>query len=214
MERVLAEVRGAAEGDALFVTGAGDCFCAGLNLKEVAAHDVPAMTKYLGTLEDLVSALYHHPGPVVAWLNGHAIAGGCVMALCCDLRIVTAREGVRIGLNEVALGLKFPPVTLAMCRRRVSGPALQRAILESALYDAKTAQRLGLVDEIGEEADARAMLEKLAAYPRAVYAETKRALAGTLDVHADDLRRFREETIPYWCSAEIKERARSALTKR
>ena len=112
MEHVLGEVRTA--GDApLFLVGDGDTFSAGLNLKEVAALDAPGLTRYLGLLEDLVGALYLHPGPTVAYLNGHAIAGGCVMALCCDVRVMTARPGARIGLNEVALGLQFPPRTLS-----------------------------------------------------------------------------------------------------
>lgn len=73
MERTLAAVREA--GDApIFLTGGGDTFCAGLDLKEVASHDEPGMVSFLGLLEDLVQALYEHPGPTVAFVNGHAIA--------------------------------------------------------------------------------------------------------------------------------------------
>src|SRR5687768_7094660 len=81
----------AAKNEPIFLTGAGDTFSAGLNLKEVASHDVAGMTRYLGILEELVKALYEHPAPVVAFVNGHAIAGGCVMALTADVRIATAR---------------------------------------------------------------------------------------------------------------------------
>ena len=181
MERMLSEVR-EAKAEPLFLTGEGDVFSAGLNLKEIAEHDVAGMTKFLGTLEDLVKALFEHPAPTVAWVNGHAIAGGCVMTLCCDLRFMTARPGPRIGLNEVALGLRFPPLTFEMTRRRVNAQLLERVVLDAALYDAPTAQRLGLIDEIGEEADARAMLEKLSGHPRDVYAEAKRLMRGTLEV--------------------------------
>src|SRR5687768_7653552 len=80
MEKMLGEVRRAAEtNEPIFLMGAGETFSAGLNLKEVAEYDVAGMTRYLGTLEDLVKALYEHPAPVVAFVNGHAIAGGCVM---------------------------------------------------------------------------------------------------------------------------------------
>ena len=66
MRRTLDAVREA--GDApLFLTGEGDAFCAGLNLKEVAAADVDELGRFLGLLEDLVQALYEHPGPTVAW---------------------------------------------------------------------------------------------------------------------------------------------------
>jgi enoyl-CoA hydratase/carnithine racemase len=159
MKRTLAELR-AAKDAPLFLTGDGDAFSAGLNLKEVASLDLEGMTTFLGALEELVKALYEHPAPVVAWVNGHAIAGGCVLALCADMRVLTGREGVRIGLNEVALGLRFPPLTLAMVKARLTAPALQRVLLEADLYGAKEARELGLVDVIGEESEARAILSK------------------------------------------------------
>ena len=212
MQRMLAEVREAKD-EPLFLTGEGDAFSAGLNLKEIAELDVAGMTKFLGTLEDLVKALFEHPAPTVAWVNGHAIAGGCVMTLCCDLRFMTARSGPRIGLNEVALGLRFPPLTFEMTRRRVNAQLLERVVLDAALYDAPTAQRLGLIDEIGEEAEARAMLERLAGHPRDIYAEAKRAMRGTLEIPEAARKKFIDETIPSWVAPELKERLRSVLKK-
>jgi enoyl-CoA hydratase len=212
MEKVLGEVKSA--GDApLFLTGAGDTFSAGLNLKEVASLDAPGMVKFLGLLEDLVTALFEHPAPTVAAVNGHAIAGGCVMALCCDVRVMTARPGARIGLNEVAIGLRFPPRTLKMLQRRVAGPTLTRLILESALVTAPEAEKLGLVDALGEEADARARLEVLAGHPRDAYAAAKRSLAGTLAVTEDERKNYLESSIPVWASEELKAGIRAILKK-
>ena len=213
MQRTLSAVREA--GDApIFLTGEGDAFCAGLNLKEIAASDEPALAKFLGVLEDMVQALYEHPGPTVAWVNGHAIAGGCVLTLCCDIRVMTAREGARIGLNEVALGLRFPPRTFKMCESRVPGPSLARVLLEAALYSANEARELGLIDVVGEEADARARLEKLAAHPRDAYAAAKRALRGTLAVPEADQRRFINDVVPKWAAPELKARLRAVLDKK
>jgi enoyl-CoA hydratase/carnithine racemase len=213
MERTLASVREA--GDApIFVTGEGDAFSAGLNLKEIASLDVAGLTRFLGVLEDLVQALYEHPGPTVAWVNGHAIAGGCVMTLCCDVRVMTARAGVRIGLNEVALGLRFPPRTYKMCVNRVPGPSLARLLLEAELYLAPEAIALGLVDVIGEESDARARLEKLAAHPRDAYGAAKRALRGTLDVEQAEQRRFVDDVVPKWAAPELKQRLRAVLERK
>jgi enoyl-CoA hydratase/carnithine racemase len=213
MTRMLAAVREA--GDApLFVTGSGDAFSAGLNLKEIAAADEAALVKFLGVLEELVQALYEHPGPTVAWVNGHAIAGGCVMTLCCDVRVMTARAGVRIGLNEVALGLRFPPRTFRMCADRVPGPSLARVLLEAELYLAPEAISLGLVDVIGEEADARARLEKLAAHPRDAYTAAKRAVRGSLAVLEAEQHRFVSEVIPTWAAPELKARLRAVLDKK
>lgn len=213
MERTLASVRAAGD-NPIFLTGAGDAFSAGLNLKEVASLDVAGLTRFLGVLEDLVQALYEHPGPTVAWVNGHAIAGGCVMALCCDVRVMTAREGVRIGLNEVALGLRFPPRTYAMCVNRVPGPSLARVLLEAELYRAAEAVSLGLVDVLGEEAEARARLEKLARHPRAAYAAAKSALRGTLAVPEAVQLRFISEVAPAWAAPELKARLRAVLDKK
>jgi len=212
MRRVTDEVR-AAQGDALFVTGEGDAFSAGLNLKEVASLDEPGLVAFLGTLEEMVQALYEHAGPTVACVNGHAIAGGCVVALCCDVRVMTAREGARIGLNEVALGLQFPPKTFEMARRRVPGASLSRVLLEADLYAAAEAKELGLVDVIGEEADARARLAKLAAHPRDAYAAAKAKVRGTLDIDEATRAAFVRDVVPTWAAPALKERLRAVLRK-
>jgi enoyl-CoA hydratase/carnithine racemase len=213
MTRTLEAVREA--GDApLLLTGVGDAFSAGLDLKEIAAADEVALGKFLGVLEELVQALYEHPGPTVAWVNGHAIAGGCVMTLCCDVRVMTARAGVRIGLNEVALGLRFPPRTYRMCAERVPGPSLARVLLEADLYFAPEAITLGLVDVIGEEADARARLAKLAAHPRDAYTAAKRAVRGSLAVPEAEQQRFAREVVPTWAAPELKARLRAVLEKK
>ena len=81
MTHVIAELR-AANGRPVLLTGANGAFSAGLNLKEVAALDRAGMARFLGLLDDLVDALYGYRGPMVACINGHAIAGGCVVALC------------------------------------------------------------------------------------------------------------------------------------
>lgn len=213
MKRTLEEVR-AATGEPLLLTGDGDAFSAGLNLKEIGGLDVSGMTTFLEALEDLVKALYEHPAPVVAWVNGHAIAGGCVLALCADLRVMTSRAGARIGLNEVALGLRFPPLTFAMVRSRLTAPALERVLLEAALYEAEDARALGLVDTIGDEASARAALARLASHPRDIYAATKLLLRPRLEVADADERAFREETIPYWASPEKRAALLAVLEKR
>ena len=213
MQRTLAEVRDAKD-EPILLTGDGDAFSAGLNIKEVSTLDVAGMTTFLGALEELVIALYEHPAPVVAWINGHAIAGGCVLALCADIRVMTAREGVRIGLNEVALGLRFPPLTFAMVRARLTAPALERVLLESALYDSAEARHLGLVDVVGEEPVARMMLSKLASHPRDIYAATKLLLRPRLQITEEDRKKFSEDTIPYWASPERRAALLSVLEKR
>ena len=213
MERILAEL-GAAAGRPLLLTGAGGAFSAGLNLKEIATLDRPGMARFLGLLDDLVDALYGYPGPAVACVNGHAIAGGCILVLCCDLRVAADDPTLRIGLNEVPLGLEFPPKLLALVRHRVPPRSVERVVLEGALHDPRTALQLGLVDEVAPDANAaaHAALARLAASPHAEYVATKRALRlGALDLSDEQRRYFREHVVPAWCAPAVKERVTAAL---
>src|SRR5262249_49946410 len=185
----------------ILVTGAGDAFSAGLNLKEVAGLDRPGMEAFLGLLDDVIDALYGHHAPTVACVNGHAIAGGCVVALCCDARIALDDPRVRIGLNEVPLGLEFPPKILELVRRRIPAHALERVVLEGGLHAPRPALSRGLVDEVATDvhASARTWLARLAALPQAVYAATKRTLhAGALELSAEQRYYFREHIVPAW----------------
>jgi enoyl-CoA hydratase/carnithine racemase len=215
MQSMLTQLEAAREKPVL-LTGAGDAFSAGLNLKEVASLDRPGMQQFLETLERLIERLYLHPAPVVAWVNGHAIAGGCVLTLCADHRVAVDDPAVRIGLNEVALGLQYPPRLFNVVRRRVAPRALERVVLEAGLYPPRTALELGLIDEVATDAGtlARSRLATLAAHPREAFAVTKQALRGTaLPVSAEDERRFRDELVPAWCAPAVKERVTALLRR-
>ena len=216
MQAIVDGVR-TADGRPILVTGTGDAFSAGLDLKEVATLDRPGMERYLLLLDEVVDTLYGYPAPTVAAVNGHAIAGGCVIALCCDLRIAVNNPRARIGLNEVARGLEFPPKILALARQRIPAHALQRVVLEGGLHDPATALALGLLDEMAADpvARARECLKVLATHPPAIYAATKRVVrAGTLDLTDDQRRYFREHLVPSWCSTETKALVRAALERR
>ena len=215
MRDVIAKLRDAA-GRPVIVVGAGDAFSAGLNLKEVAGLDDAGMERFLGLLDDMIDALFDYEGPMVACVNGHAIAGGCVIALCAEMRIATDDPAVRIGLNEVALGLEFPPKILKLARRRVAPRALERVALEAGLYDPRKAVELGLVDEVAADplARARAVLATLAAHPSEIYAATKRTLRdGAIALTDTDRRYFRREVLPRWTAPAVKTRVLAALKR-
>ncbi len=205
----------AAAGQPLLVTGEGDAFSAGLNLAEVLAADTEAMLGFLHALEGLLRALYLHDGPTAAAVNGHAIAGGCLVAMCCDVRVATDHPRARIGLNEVALGLRFPPALLRLVQARISPAHLDEVVLGGALHDPAGALRLGFVDELSGDpvARARERLGALAAHPREAYAATKRDLRSYEPTAAEE-RRFVDEVLPVWTSAAIKDRIRGFLTRR
>ncbi|MGE0713549.1 MAG: enoyl-CoA hydratase/isomerase family protein [Planctomycetota bacterium] len=215
MASLLERIRGAGH-EPLLLRGGGDAFSAGLNLKEVAALDRAGMESFLRLLGDLAAALFAHPGPTVALVNGHAIAGGCVLALCCDRRVGVRAPRARIGLNEVALGLRFPARLLRILRHQL--PRLDRVVLEAALHDPEAALALGMLDELAEPAEAealaRARLEALAVHPRAGYGAAKRDLRAALVAEDPaEERAFLEEVLPVWTSDEVKARVRAVLGK-
>ena len=164
----------------VLLTGAGRAFSAGLDLREVSGLDAAGMQAFLETLDRLVRAVYEYTGPLVAWVNGHAIAGGCILALAADAAYTTADTRARIGLNEVALGLRFPPCILEMVRARIDTRHLEEVVLGAALHAPVEAAGLGLVTAVSQdpEADARAHLARLAAHPPDTYKAAKADLRG------------------------------------
>jgi enoyl-CoA hydratase/carnithine racemase len=206
----------AAGDEPVLLRGAGGTFSAGLNLKELATLDEPAMERFLSLLEDTFEALYLHPAPVVALVEGHAIAGGTVLALCCDWRISTADERSRLGLNEVALGLQFPPKTWAIVNARLPPTTREQVLLGAGLHPPSEALRLGLLDEVTVDAEtrARAVLAALAAHPRRAYAATKRALRARVVALSEDARAaFVAEVVPRWVSDDVRARMLAALKR-
>jgi enoyl-CoA hydratase len=202
----------AAGGEPFLLTGAGDVFCAGLNLKELASLDGAGMRRLLAALDGAIEAIFLHPAPTVALVNGHAIAGGAVLAMCCDLAVVGADARTRIGLNETAIGLPFPPMVTALARHRLPSGALERVLLGGALHAPEEARALGLVDVVAADpaAAADAALARLAAHPRPAYALNKRQLRGAA-LETPGAARVFEEILPMWDSDETRSRAAAAL---
>lgn len=208
----------AAAGEAVLLTGTGDAFSAGLNLKEVLALDAEGAAAFLALLEDCMSALYQYPGPTVALVNGHAIAGGCILTLACDTRVATDDTRARIGLNEVALGVRFPPRVMRIVRDRVPGSHQVPVVLGAQLFSPQAALVHGLVDEVAADAGAvaRARLAQLAALPAGAYAAAKRALRGAVpsDLATDEAEAtWLRESVPVWTGGDVKERVRKVLWK-
>lgn len=208
---------GRAGSQPILLTGSADAFSAGLNLKEVASLDGQGMERFLARLDAISVRLFHHPAPTVACINGHAIAGGCVLAMCCDWRIARRDPKTRIGVNEVSIGACFPPAILKILVHRLPPQARERVLLGAGLFDVDGALAVGLVDEVADDAEAAAAkrITALAAHPRPTYALTKAALrAGVTNLTPTDERRFREQEVPLWTSHEMKERVAAVLGKR
>jgi enoyl-CoA hydratase len=160
---------------AIVLTGAGAFFGGGFDLAS-APRDAPAVTRLNTLYRDAHLALLAYPKPTIAMVNGHAIAGGLVMALACDYRL--GRDGdYRIGLNEVAIGASFPKAAFEIVRLRLTHARACEVLLGAALYPATEALRLGVVDELlpAETFEATVMRRaaRMGAFPRDAYAHTK-----------------------------------------
>jgi enoyl-CoA hydratase len=164
---------------AVVVTGQGRMFSAGVDLLRLSAGGADYVRKLLPALHRSFEAVFFHPKPVVAAINGHAIAGGCVLACCADRRIM-ARGGGRIGVTELLVGVPFPALAFEAVRFAVPARYLAEFMFGGATYETDAALELGWIDE-AVEADAlmtRAMAaaQKLAQLSPAAFSQTKMQL--------------------------------------
>lgn len=215
MDSIVARLDEAA-GEPVRLSGAGDALSAGLDLKEIASLDAAGIARFVERVERLMAALFDYPGPTVACVNGHAIAGGCVLTVCCDYRVATTDERARVGLNETAIGLVFPPKILRIVTHRIPPRSAHEVLLRGALYAPADALRLGLVDELAGDARAvsEARIRELAALPRVAYGATKRALrAGVTSFSPGEYEAALRETLPVWSSDAVKQRVVGRLKK-
>ncbi len=168
-----------ADAKAVVVTGQGKMFSAGVDLKRLSDGGADYIRAFLPALHKLYDAVFFHPKPVVAAINGHAIAGGAVLACCADRRIM-AREGGRIGVTELLVGVPFPALAFEIVRFAVPTRRLREFTLSGATYTSDAAVQRGWVDELAEPgdllADAVAVAQELALLSPPAFAQTKRQI--------------------------------------
>ncbi len=189
----------AAGAQGLVLAGGQKVFSAGLGVPHLLSlgDDGDALLGAWTDFFEAARALLGAPVPVVAAMAGHAPAGGCVLALCCDYRVM-AEGPFRIGLNETQVGLVAPEGIQALLARCVGRHRAERLLVAGAMVDAAEALRIGLVDELagidGVETRAISWLEDLLRLPRTPMLETRRiARADAVDCLREariDLPRF------------------------
>ena len=163
---------------ALVITGQARIFSAGVDLPRLVSGGAAYVRQFLPAMNHAFEALFAFQKPLVAAVNGHAIAGGCVMTCCADYRIM-AREPGRIGIPELLVGVPFPVVPLEIVR--FAAPQhLQALIYRGLTLAAEDALRYGLVDSVVDPSsvvdEAVKVAESLAAVPFDAFHLTKRLL--------------------------------------
>jgi enoyl-CoA hydratase len=136
----------------IVLTGAGRCFSAGIDTKLAAVASASEQRAGVSAINRLVTTLFRLSRPVVAAINGHALGGGVVIPLACDL-VVATRDSCTIGLNEVAAGVPFPAAALAAVRARLSPPVFNNLCLTGRTFGPEEALALGVADELAEADD-------------------------------------------------------------
>lgn len=163
---------------AVVLRGAGAFVSGGFDLA-APRRDATAARRLAALYRDAHLALLAFPKPTVAFLHGHAIAGGLILVLACDYRLGVEGDH-RVGLNEVAIGASFPRVALEIVRLRLPHARAAELLLGASLYPVSQALRLGVVDELlpadAAEATVLRRAARLGAFPRDAYAHTKAAL--------------------------------------
>jgi len=167
---------------ALLLIGSGRFFSAGLALPEVVDLDDDELRAFMRRFADTMLRLFALPLPAVAAVNGHAIAGGCILALLCDERVMVdgADATAKIGLNEVQLGLGLPQFAIESVRLRVPAAHWRDVLRTGTLFVPPHALDRELVDELAPagELEGRAMDRaiELASLPPAASANIKTGL--------------------------------------
>ncbi len=175
----------------LVLSGGPGVFSAGLDVPHLLGLEEAALRDAWQGFIDAARALAQSPVPVVAALDGHAPAGGCVLALCCDYRVMAAGD-YRIGLNETQVGLVAPEGIQRLMRRVVGPHRAERLLVAGEMVDAQRALEIGLVDELAPidqvALRARDWLANLLALPRKPMLATRAiARAGVVDALRPEL---------------------------
>jgi 3,2-trans-enoyl-CoA isomerase len=180
---------------AIIFTGEGKFFTFGFDIPEFLGYPKDDFIRYLTKFTDLYTYLFLYPKPVIAALNGHTVAGGCMLAISCDYRIMVP-EKARIALNEINFGSSLFAGSVEIMKLLIGQRKAETAVYSGAMYSPEEALELGLIDRIVSpdelETEARAIAEEYAGKDGAAFKSIKLLLRKTL---ADDFVRREKDSI-------------------
>ena len=167
---------GSSDTRAIVLTGQGRIFSAGVDLPQLLDGGVAYVRQFLPALSDMLESAFFCNKPVISAVNGHAIAGGCLLACTAD-RSLMARGKGQVGVPELRVGVPFPIAALESMRAKISPVFFEEITLGGATYGPEQALERGLVDELVEAEElmerALAAAESLASIGSDVFAISK-----------------------------------------
>jgi enoyl-CoA hydratase len=201
---------------AVILTGTGSSFSAGVDLFRVVNDGPEYGRRFLPVLDGLLRSALTLPKPMVAAINGHAIAGGCILAACCDRRIMVEGNG-RIGIPELAVGVPFPALPLQVVGARLTDAALRDLVFTGRTVQVDEAKTLGLIDEkcpSGMLMDqALETAARLASIPAGAFALTKAAFYSPILDRATALTDYNARVVDAWLQQHTYDTIRAYLDR-
>ena len=201
---------------AVLLTGREGFFSAGLDLLGLP-DGREEMASFLDEFEKLCEKLLEFPLPLVVAVNGHAIAGGCILASTGDVRIGAAGS-YKIGVSEVSLGIVFPASAFEIMRATLASRFVPEVLLAGRLLDPETAAEAGILhrvvpaDDLLVEAEAAA--RELGEKPPFAFLHSKLALRAPILERIEKTRaQSRRLFLETWLSPEVVERRKAMLAK-
>ncbi len=190
---------------AVILTGEGKAFCSGLDLEELQQMHQKSFEESLADSRryaDVLKQIYLYSKPVIAALNGPAIAGGCGLASVCDL--VVAARSARLGYTEAKIGFVAAIVSYFLARN-VPEKTVRDLLFTARHIDADEAYRLGLVNEVVEDTE---LLTRVRELTRQVCANSAQSIRASKALLARTVSPDLDEALDYAC--ELNARSRSS----
>ena len=206
----------ASDARAVVLTGTGTAFSAGADLFRVLNEGDEYLRTSLAALTEAFGTLFRFPRPVVAAVNGHAIAGGAVLVCASDHRIAAAGDH-KIGFAELRVGVPFPAWALEIARWGTRPADFQEVIYFGRSYDPDGAMARGLIDEIVEPDQlmdrALSIAERLAGVPAVSFRLMKEAMRRPVVERVESSETADLEAREAWGSDEVRDAIRRFLKK-
>ena len=215
IEGALAEAAGR-DARGVVLTGYDRFFSGGLDLVALYGLERDAMDAFMAWFDAVMLRVFAFPRPVVAAVSGHAVAGGGILALACDARVMGASAG-RFGLNEIRLGVPFPASALEIVRYAVLARSVEEVLYGGELFAPRAALERGLVTEVvdGDVLEAaRRTCARLATEPAGAFETIKAALkAPAVERARATLAPLRRAFVDAWYAPEARRRIGEARAR-
>ena len=199
------------------LTGQERVFSAGVDLKRLIEEDESYLEEFLPAIINLFETLFGFSKPLVSAINGHAVAGGCIIASACDYRLLAPKA--KIGIPELRVGVPLPCVAIEIMRSVAAPSVFQKMVNIGSTYSGELAVRMGLADELVEKENqvdiAMQHLRQLTQIPSRVFTLSKKQLRNPAMNRIREARKaFQDQIFELWRSDEVRSAIRVYVDQR